>query len=72
MKITPEEVVDLLSKINQWLITDTSDLSAKVQQLEKQNSAQDGIIIILKEQRDNAFRVLSEKGLNEPRNRRKN
>ena len=56
MKISVDEFMELVRKTVFLIEEQNVDLTNKVNELEKQASAQDGIIIILKEQRDAALK----------------
>lgn len=56
MKISVDEFMELVRKTVFLIEEQNVDLTNKVNELEKQASAQDGIIIILKEQRDSALK----------------
>lgn len=61
MKISVLEICEFMECQHKSILRITEILNSRISELEKQASAQDGIIIILKQQRDDALKAVSTK-----------
>jgi len=62
MKMSADELVEIIRRTAHLIEENNVDLVNKISELEKQTSAQDGIILLLKQQRDEAIKELNALG----------